>query len=475
MASPGMSPAHPNDPVPQSAATGRLLVIDDDPLQIQLVTEVLRQSDFEMREACDKEAAIEAMTSFRPHLVLLDLVLPEVSGMELLETLLDIDPGCDVILMTAHYSAETAVEAIQKGAYDYLTKPLPVERLREKMAKWLADARAQWHAAELEAGLLSSSQFEGIVGRCPAMREVFSKISRIAPHYSTVLVTGATGTGKELVAGALHRLSPVSSGPFVVCNCAAITDTLFESELFGHTRGAFTGALRDKQGFAEQADGGTLFLDEVGEIPAHVQAKLLRLIHNREVQRLGSDGLRKVDVRIIAATNRNLRSMVVEKTFREDLYFRLATVEIHLPRLAERAEDIGLLLKFFLRRLSRKYGKPDLRLSPQAEMYLSRFSWPGNVRELENTLDYCCMMARGSTIDTRDFPEKLKTDVCGQTNALDAERDITKLDDFVTNYVMSVVDHFDGNRARAATALGIGRATLYRMLARARNHGRASA
>jgi DNA-binding NtrC family response regulator len=349
-----------------------LLVVDDDPAQAALVRELLHGLPLEILSAGDKAEALELFPKVKPQLVLLDLVLPGVTGMELLECFIDTDPSCAVMLLTAHYSTDSAVEAIQKGAYDYLTKPLPVDRLRQKVERWIEETR-RWEEAELiESGLASAFQFEGIVGRSPVMREVFSKIRRIAPHFSTVLVSGETGTGKELVASALHRLSPAGRGPFVVCNCAAITETLFESELFGHVRGAFTGAVKDKPGLVEQASGGTLFLDEIGEVPAMVQAKLLRLIQNREVQRVGAERVFKVDVRIIAATNRNLRDMVAKQTFREDLYYRLAMVEIRVPPLRQRKDDLSLLLSCFLKRFSTRYGKPWLKLSPRAEIALTR-------------------------------------------------------------------------------------------------------
>jgi len=442
-----------------------LLVVDDDPAQAALVREVLHGLPLEILSAGDKAEALELFPKVKPQLVLLDLVLPGVTGMELLECFIDTDPSCAVMLLTAHYSTDSAVEAIQKGAYDYLTKPLPVDRLRQKVERWIEETR-RWEEAELiESGLASAFQFEGIVGRSPVMREVFSKIRRIAPHFSTVLVSGETGTGKELVASALHRLSPAGRGPFVVCNCAAITETLFESELFGHVRGAFTGAVKDKPGLVEQAGGGTLFLDEIGEVPAMVQAKLLRLIQNREVQRVGADRVFKVDVRIIAATNRNLRDMVAKQTFREDLYYRLAMVEIRVPPLRQRKDDLSLLLSCFLKRFSTRYGKPWLKLSPRAEIALTRYSWPGNVRELENAVDYACMMAEKRTIDLPDFPEQLRSRLKAWEPEQAEEREFMPLEELERRYVLHVLERVGGNRQRAAEVLGIGRSTLYRLLA----------
>lgn len=444
----------------------RMLVVDDDRHQIELVRQVLCGLNLEIAGAPDKESGLQAVRTFRPHAMLLDLVMPGVKGMEMLMQIHESCPDCDVFLMTAHYSMESAVEAIQKGAYDYLAKPIPIARLLEKIEKWLEDAEEKQSARELEAQLVDASSFEGIVGYSTAMREVFSKIRRIAPHYSTVLLTGDTGTGKELVARVLHQLSPVAAGPLVICNCAAIAEGLFESELFGHVRGAFTGATQDKAGFLERAGGGTLFLDEIGEIPLAAQAKLLRAIQNREVQRLGGRSMETVNVRMIAATNRKLWDPAGRGSFREDLYYRLSTVEIRLPRLVERQEDIPLLTAHFLKRFSEQYGKPGLKLTRRAEALLTRHSWPGNVRELENALNYGCMMAEGDTIDLQDLPEGLKAQwQPWEKAAVEAGRTL-KLDELERKYVRSVVDLCNGSRGRAAELLGIGRATVYRILAR---------
>ena len=281
--------------------------------------DALESDGFQITGATSGSAGLELVKQLRPRLVLLDLMLPDVSGLELLDQILAIDPGIDVILLTGHYSTESAVEAIQKGAYDYITKPVAVEKLLAKLTKWAEDANLRQQAKILDSQLIETYRFQGIVGRSPLMLEIFSKIRRIAPHFETALIVGATGTGKELVAKALHDHSPRASGPFITCNCAALAESLFESELFGYVRGAFTGAVADKQGIVEAARGGTLFLDEVGEVPLHVQAKLLRLIQNREIQRLGATTPKHADVHIIAATNRNLRQMARENQFREDL------------------------------------------------------------------------------------------------------------------------------------------------------------
>src|SRR5579863_7886492 len=294
-----------------------VLAIDDSPENLELIRAALEQQDVEILTETDPETGFEMFLKSRPRLVLLDLVMPKVTGMELLERIVAVDPGTDVILITSHYSPESAVEAIQKGACDYWTKPLDVEKLRNRIGGLIAEAETRLKTLRLDRELVDACQFEGMVGRSPLMLEVFARIRRVAPHFRTVLVTGQTGTGKELVAQALHRLSPAGSGKFAVCNCSALVENLLESELFGHVRGAFTGATQDKPGLFEYADGGTVFLDEIGELSLPAQAKLLRVLQNRQVQRVGSVTLRNIDVRVIAATHRDLKMMVREKQFRE--------------------------------------------------------------------------------------------------------------------------------------------------------------
>ena len=334
-----------------------LVAIDHDPNSLKFITAVLACEQLQILTATDPEDGLNLIKRRHPQIVLLDLIMPKINGMEVLERIVAYDPGIDVILLTGHYSTESAVEAIQKGACDYLTKPISVDKLRERVSKLVAEARHRQRIFRLDHELLETFQFEGIVGRSPLMLDVFAKIRRVAPHFRICLVTGLTGTGKELVARALHRLSPAASGPFVVCHCAAIVETLFESELFGYTKGAFTGATQDKIGVFEFAHGGTLLLDEIGDTPLVTQSKLLRVLQDQEVQRVGSPARRKVDVRVIAATNRNLETLVDEKLFRDDLYFRLSMVEIKLPPLSERKEDLHLLERYFIEQFSERYHK----------------------------------------------------------------------------------------------------------------------
>jgi DNA-binding NtrC family response regulator len=383
--------------------------------------------------------------------------------MELLERIVAVDPGADVILITAHYSTESAVEAIQKGACDYLTKPLDIERLRGRIGRLVQEAEDRQNTLRLDQELLHAYQFEGMVGRSPLILEVFANIRRIAPHFRTVLVTGATGTGKELAAMALHRLSPASRGPFVVCNCSALVENLLESELFGYVKGAFTGATQDKTGLFEHANGGTIFLDEIGELSLSAQAKLLRVLQNRQVQRVGSVAPRNIDVRVIAATHRNVKAMVRSGQFREDLYYRLAVVEIGLPALANRREDLPLLERYFLEKFSAEYNKPIAGLVRRAQTRLAAYPWPGNIRELENVIGNACMMVEGDLIDVDDLPERLREPL---TNDAVTDDSLISLEELQKRHVLRVLEAVGGNKARAAEILGIGRATIYQLLSK---------
>ena len=436
-----------------------LLVIDDDELTIEFVRAALEDRPVAVTGAADAVSGLDALRRLRPGLLLLDLMLPDSNGIELLEKIREHDPEAKVLMMTGHYSTESAVKAIQAGADDYLNKPVSVETLRAHVDRCLEESAREQRAAQLQLELLGSSTFEGIVGRAIPMLDLLTKAQRIAPHFSTVLVTGETGTGKELVSRALHAWSG-RNGQFVVCNCASVVETLFESELFGHKKGSFTGAVADKQGLVDAADGGTLFLDEVGEVPLEFQAKLLRLLQNRETRRVGDSLPRHVDVRVVAATNRDLRHMVSEGAFREDLYYRLSMVQVHVPSLRRRPEDLPLLIRHFLEDFAKRYKRGKLQITKRAEALLSRHSWPGNIRELENALSYACMLTQNGTVDLADLPDYLLEVRPAEESGLESLAEVEH------RHVMKVLKACDGNRARAAEVLGIGRATLYRFIAR---------
>jgi DNA-binding NtrC family response regulator len=446
-----------------------LVVIDDDPANIKFVRFILANESLDIHAASDPQTGLELVYRTRPQIVLLDLVMPGVQGMEVLQKILEFDPGIDVILMTGYYSTESAVEAIQKGAADYFPKPFSPDKLRERIGQIKEDSKHRQRSLKLENELLENFEFDGMIGRSPLMLELVSQIRRIAPHFRSVLVTGPTGVGKELVARALHRLSPGQKGNFVALNCSSISETLAESELFGHVKGAFTGAHQDKVGVFEYADGGTALLDEIGEMPLPLQAKLLRVLQNQELQRVGSPVVRKVNVRVVAATNKDLPEMVSQGKFREDLYFRLCMIELKVPSLAERREDLPMLQRHFLKTCAAQYKKPLAGLTRRAQTLLGRYSWPGNVRELENVIGHACMMTESDVIDVRDLPDRIRN--LRPTENAESEVEMS-LDRLARLHAHRVLAHVGGNKVRAAEILGISRTYLYELLKKnAPDHG----
>jgi len=440
----------------------KLLAVDDDPQTLSLITDALADEGLEILTCEDPEAAFEMFNRERPRIVLLDLAMPRVTGMDMLKRMISSDPGANVIVISGHYSPESALEAIQQGACDYLTKPIDFQRLRNRIASFMAEAEIRRRTLLLDQELIQACQFEGIVSRSPLMLDIFGKIRRVAPHFKTVLVTGATGTGKELVAKALHHLSPASSSRFLACNCSALVESLVESELFGHVKGAFTGAIQDRSGLFESANGGVIFLDEIGDLSPAAQAKLLRVLQDHQIRRIGSSVSRQIDVRVIAATHRDLRKMVRDGQFREDLYYRLAVVELTLPPLANRREDLPLLERYFVERFAAQYQKPIVGITRRAQGLMATYPWPGNIRELESVIGNACMMVDGKFIDTRDLPERLRTPVSGDS----VDESLLSLDEVQRRHVMRVLDRVGGNKARAAEILGLGRATIYQLLSR---------
>jgi len=438
----------------------RLVVIDDDPKNLKFVNFILANAGLEIHTASEPQEGLDLIRRLRPQIVLTDLVMPGVQGMELLQKIVEFDPGIDVILMTGYYSTESAVEAVQKGAADYFPKPFSPEKLRQRIGLIVEEAKRRQRSSTLENELLENFQFEGIIGRSPLMLDLFSKIRRVAPHFRSVLITGPTGAGKELVAKALHQLSG-SGRRFVAVNCSSITESLAESELFGHVKGSFTGANQDKVGVFEYADGGTAMLDEIGEMPLQMQAKLLRVLQNHEVQRVGSPAVTKVDVRVVAATNRDLHEMSRQGKFREDLYFRLSAVELKVPSLAERPEDLPLLERHFLKAFAAQYNKSVSGLTRRAQTVLARYPWPGNIRELQNVIEHACMMTESDVIDVRDLPERVQN----QAAAADADYEVLmSIDQLERRHAQRVLDHVGGNKVRAAEVLGISRTHLYQLL-----------
>lgn len=442
-----------------------LVIIDDNPRSLEYVATALARDGMKIFTASNPEDGLDMVYTHRPQVVMTDLVMPHMTGLEVLERITEFDPVIDVVLMTAHYTTDTAVEAIRKGAADYLNKPISLATLRDRVGRIIDAALLRQQVKTAEEQAMETAQFEGIVGRSPQMWEMFSRIQRVAPHYRAALVTGETGTGKELVAQALHRGSQVK-GKFVVLNCSAVVETLFESELFGHVRGAFTGADRDKMGLFEHASGGTVFLDEIGDMPLSTQAKLLRVLQNQEVQRVGSLTPQKIDVRVVAATNKDLRSAITDRQFREDLYFRLSMVEIHTPSLAERMEDLPLLVRHFVKKYSQQYKKDVRGLTQRAQILLGRHTWPGNVRELENVIGHGCMMTMTDMVDVSDLPPLIPHSIRAPqlTNSHGAATESESLEEHEKRLVMDALAQAAGNQSKAARQLRIGRDALrYKM------------
>ncbi len=441
----------------------QVLVVGSEPILLQDVSQVLAAENVQSSTVETAELALQHIRRFHPRVVISDVNLPDMTGLGLLDKVLAFDPGVDFLLMADSYSAEAAIDAIRNGAADFLVKRDDLCRLCVRIRELTKDARTREKTLELDKSLVHAYEFERMVGRSPLMLELYARVRRLAPHFQTILVTGATGTGKELVARALHRLSPINGAPFAVCNCSALMETLLESELFGYVRGAFTGATHDKQGIFEYANGGTVFLDEIGELPLSAQAKLLRVLQNHEVQRVGSPILRKVDVRVIAATHRDLRKMVAAGDFRQDLFYRLSVADIEVPSLLNRREDLPLLQRHFVQKYSALYKKPITGITCRAQARFAAHPWPGNVRELENVISGACMMATENVIDLQDLPGGFglpSKPVATEDDSFSTLKDIQR------RHLLKVLRHVGGNKARAAEILGVGRNTIYQMLSR---------
>lgn len=437
-----------------------ILFIDAEQATIDLMHHSVADLPVKISGTPDSQKGLELLKRFQPRLVFLSAKLALAGQTNFLTEILRIDPRVEVVLMTEGDSPSSTLEAVQKGAADCVSKPLSTATFRAKVQQALDAAKRNQITAELEGELLSSFQFHGMVGRSPAMLDLFNKMSRVAPHFRGVLVSGPSGSGKELVARGLHELSPAGGGPFIACNCAGIPESLADSEMFGYVKGAFTGAEREKRGFFEEAHGGTIFLDEISEMSLAMQAKLLRVLQTHEIQRVGSPVPRKLDIRVIAATNRDLREEVSERRFREDLFYRLSTVHLRLPSLAERKEDLPLLQRHFVQKFAQQYSKNIVGITRRAQTLLSRYSWPGNVRELENVIAHACMLSHGQVLDIEDFREKL-----GFQTSLPSDPPPLSLKAIQQKHVRDVLNFVQGNKARAAEILGISRSTLYKILA----------
>jgi len=444
------------------------MVVDDEPGILALVDRFASQRGFDVVRRSGGQDALASLTETRPDVLLVDVLMDEVGGLEMLRTLRARDSDCPIILMTGHPHVDAAMEAVKLGALDYLSKPIDFDRLGKLLTDVTASMERRERLLDSDARLARQFEFHGMIGRGPAMQELFDTIRRLAPHVRTVLITGETGTGKELVARALHALAGGPDSRLVTVNCSAVVETLFESELFGLVRGAFTGAADHKVGLFEHADGGTLFLDEVGELPLTLQAKLLRAVELGEVHRVGSLERRKVDVRIVAATNRDLRWEVATGRFRGDLFYRLAVIEIRIIPLRERHEDIPYLSAAFLRACAARLNRTLNGFTPAAERVLQRAAWPGNIRELRNVIERACILSDGRILSEREITTAMSTqtlqrDVPVPTAGV-SDEDPNLLSNAQRDHVERVVSQAGGNKTAAARMLGISRRSVYRRL-----------
>ncbi len=437
----------------------RILVVDDDPLIRGSLYEMLRGQRFDVEMASDGAEAMDHLSRRRFSLVIADWKMPQVDGMSLLGHIRARHPNTSVVLITGFGSINSAVDAIKEGAFDYLTKPIQPEELEATIQRALSQSAG---AADGDG-----DPFAGIIGQDAAMQELFSTIRSVAASPATVLLEGESGTGKRIIAQALHRADPKRRNhPFVEISCGALPETLLESELFGHVRGSFTGAIRDKQGRFELADGGTILLDEIDAFTPALQVKLLRVIQEREYERVGDTKTLRVDVRIIAATNRKLSELVRQGKFREDLYYRLHVIALRLPPLRERRGDLPLLIEGFMARSSNAMGKTITGVTPEAMRLLTAYRWPGNIRELENVIDRAVILAKHARLDVEDLPEEIRFHSDAPAMAVDDREEATgSLKDALKpperELILKVLAEVRWNRSEAAKRLGIHRSTLY--------------
>jgi DNA-binding NtrC family response regulator len=445
-----------------SGRVATVLVAEDEALLRKIVTALFEGEGYRVVAAANGREALERFAAEPVDLVLTDLRMPEIEGLDLLGRIKAIDPEALVIVMTAFSSVESAVEALRKGAYDYVVKPFINDDLLHSARNALRQRALSLENRALRRELESARSFDEIVGASDAVGDLLALVGKVAATNASILVTGESGTGKELVARAIHRHSSRAKGPFLAVNCGALNENLLESELFGHEKGAFTGASAAREGLLAAADGGTIFLDEVGEMAPALQVKLLRALQEREVIPVGGRRPVPFDARIVAATNRDLEAEVREGRFREDLFYRLNVIAVRVPSLRERAGDVPLLARHFAARFAREMATGEVRFTPEALAALAGYAWPGNIRELMNAVERAVALS-GGAVDVEHLPERVRE---GRFATNDPERGILTLDELERRHLLSVLEHARGNKSRAAELLGIDLSTLYRKLKR---------
>ena len=445
-------------------APARVLIIDDDKAHAEALADGLEIEGHRCVLAHSGAEGIERMSEETFDAILTDLVMHGQGGIEVLKEARSLQPEAVVLLITGHGTVQSAVDAMRLGAADYIAKPVRIAELRTRLGRAIEAGNLRRTNLELRRQLDKRFGFEGIVGHSPALQRVFDLLGQVSETNATVLILGDSGTGKELVARAIHNNSPRREAHFVAVNCAALSEGLIESELFGHVKGAFTGAINAKEGRIVYADGGTLFLDEVGDMPLSTQAKLLRVLETREVQPVGGNTLRKVDIRLVAATNRDLRAMVKQGSFREDLLFRLQVVTIELPPLRERTGDVPMLIDHFISELAEQHGRNVRGISPEARTLLVRYDWPGNVRELRNVVENMVLLARSDVLGAEDVPEQVREGSDSPRRGGGYELAGRSLEEVERELIAVNLKLAEGNREKAAAILGMGERTLYRKI-----------
>ena len=444
--------------------TYSVLVVDDDPAHRTMLCTLLGEWGYDIYEADDGSVAIEKVKDRSFELILMDVRMLKVSGLEALESIKSYNPAIPVIIMTAYSSVETAVESLKKGAYDYLTKPLDFDKLKLTIRRAMEHTRLKEENRTLKENLGRQFDRRQIIGRSPLMTALLDTVARVAPSEATVLITGESGTGKELVAGAIHFNSHRKTGPFIQINCAALTETLLESELFGHEKGAFTGADRRKEGCFARAHGGTIFLDEVSEMSLTMQVKLLRVLQEREIIRVGGESTIPVDVRVVGATNKDLQELSGRGAFREDLFYRLNVVGLEIPPLRQRRDDIPLLAQHFLEDFAGRNQKTIRGFSPKAMDSILKYDWPGNVRELMNAVERGVVLARSEYLDDADLRINIDTATAESPVAPVTDQPLGSLEQVEKTAILNTLDATGGNKSEAARRLGITRKTLHQKL-----------
>ena len=457
----------PSSPDPHPAA--RLLIVDDEASMCEFLEIMLRKNGYQVDSRQSAREAVKELEAETCDLVITDINMPEMSGLELLSLVKEKSPGTEVIMITAYASTDTAIQAMKRGAYDYITKPFNNDEILLTIKKALKNSQLQRENRRLQEELEKRYGFGNLIGKNPAMLKVYELIQRVAQTSANILITGESGTGKELAARAIHYTGPRKDKPFVTVNCGAIPEQLMESEFFGHEKGAFTGAVKTRDGYFAAADGGTIFLDEIGEVPPALQVKLLRVIQEKSFKRVGSNVDRTVDVQVVSATNRDLESEVSEGNFREDLFYRLNVIKIDLPPLRERGSDIPLLANHFLQKYNREYGREIGGISREALNILLGYAYPGNIRELENIIERAVIMETGSTLSADSLPPILTrpaavangADLQLPADGLDLEETLTELE---RRFIHQALERCGHNKTQAAKLLGLSfRSFRYRL------------